>query len=201
MTTFILASSSPRRRELLGSLGINFVVRKPSIDETQHDGETPESYVQRLSVEKAAAVAAQAESSALILAADTIVIDNSGILGKPATAEEACQMLLQLRDRTHRDGTEVSLSNAVRVRRASVGLRPFSGQLALQRLDHRRQVADQALGLVQRVIPALERAVAVLDLLDQDRDLVLQVRAVRFGRLEPARELTLLLVELGHALL
>ena len=109
MMTFILASSSPRRRELLASLGIDFVVRKPAIDETQQDGEPPEAYVQRLSREKAFAVAAQVAPPAVILAADTIVIDDGAILGKPADAAEARQMLCQLRDRTHRVCTAITL--------------------------------------------------------------------------------------------
>lgn len=109
MTTFILASSSPRRRELLASLGIDFTVYKPDIDETQHDGEAPEDYVQRLSVEKAAAIAAQLQAPALILAADTIVIDNDAILGKPVDAADARHMLRQLRDRTHRVCTAITL--------------------------------------------------------------------------------------------
>ena len=112
MTTlpFILASSSPRRRELLASLGIDFAICKPAIDETQHDGEAPQAYVQRLSVEKAAAVAAQTPPPVLILAADTIVIDDGDILGKPADAEESRAMLRRLRGRTHRVCTAITLA-------------------------------------------------------------------------------------------
>jgi septum formation protein len=106
---FILASSSPRRRELLASLGISFTVSKPSIDETQHPGEPPYDYVQRLSVEKAAAVASQVLAPALILAADTIVIDDGYILGKPENADEARMMLTRLRARVHRVCTAITL--------------------------------------------------------------------------------------------
>jgi MAF protein len=84
-------------------------VTKPAIDETQRDGELPESYVQRLSVEKAAAVAGQIQTPALILAADTIVIDGDVILGKPADAEEARLALRHLRGRFHRVCTAISL--------------------------------------------------------------------------------------------
>src|SRR4051812_41585547 len=95
--TFILASGSPRRRELLGSLGISFRVIKPDIDETQRPGEAPLDYVRRLSIEKAHAVAAQLDEPAFILAADTVVIlaaDTIGvmdgdILGKPADPDDA----------------------------------------------------------------------------------------------------------------
>ena len=106
----ILASSSPRRRELLASLGVEYSIIKPEIDETQHDGEPPLAYVRRLSKEKAHAVAEQLQSQATILAADTVVIlaadtigiDGEGeILGKPADADEARAMLKRLRGRDH----------------------------------------------------------------------------------------------------
>ncbi len=108
----ILASSSPRRRELIASLGIPFEIIKPDIDETQHGGEMPLDYVQRLSREKARAVLAMAQAQpeeAIVVAADTIVIaaDTIGIerdgelLGKPVDAADARAMLLRLRARPH----------------------------------------------------------------------------------------------------
>jgi septum formation protein len=106
---FILASSSPRRRELLASLGISFTIYKPSVDETQPPGESPTEYVQRLSIEKAAAAARQVQTPALILAADTVVIDDGNILGKPQNAAEARAMLLRLRARVHRVCTAITL--------------------------------------------------------------------------------------------
>lgn len=114
----ILASSSPRRRELLASLGLAYEVHKPDVDETQHPGEAPLDYVQRLSRLKAEAVAARmagevavlAADTIVILAADTIGIDEAGeILGKPATPEEARQMLRRLRHRAHRVCTAFTL--------------------------------------------------------------------------------------------
>jgi len=106
---FILGSSSPRRRELLASLGITFEVLKPQIDETQHPSENPYDYVRRLSVEKADTVAQRIDTPATILAADTIVlaadtigVDAAGeILGKPADADAARQMLRRLRGQAH----------------------------------------------------------------------------------------------------
>ena len=86
---FVLASSSPRRRELLASLGISFTICKPSIDETQYPSEPPLDYVQRLSIEKAAAVASQVQHPALILAADTVVIDNGGTLEETVSQVDA----------------------------------------------------------------------------------------------------------------
>jgi MAF protein len=116
--TFILASSSPRRRELITSLGINFTILKPDIDESIHEGEAPLDYVRRLSREKAAAVAAKVTDDATILAADTIVIlaaDTMGIaadgeiLGKPADPAESRAMLQRLRARPHQVCTAITL--------------------------------------------------------------------------------------------
>jgi septum formation protein len=114
---FILASSSPRRRELLSSLGVEFLVIKPDIDESQHPVEPPLDYVRRLSIEKAQAVAAKLDAPAVVLAADTVVIlaaDTIGvldgaILGKPADADEARAMLQQLRGRAHTVCTALTL--------------------------------------------------------------------------------------------
>jgi len=111
VTRLILASGSPRRRELLASLDVDFTVIKSDIDETQHPGEQPYDYVRRLSLEKAAAVAAKLESAAdvvlaadtvVILAADTLGVTESGeILGKPADAADARAILRRLRGRAH----------------------------------------------------------------------------------------------------
>lgn len=111
MTRLILASGSPRRRELLASLGVEFTVIKSDIDETQYPGEPPYDYVRRLSIEKAAAVAAKLESASdVVLAADTVVIlaadtlgvtESGAILGKPADADDARAILRRLRGRTH----------------------------------------------------------------------------------------------------
>lgn len=99
----ILASSSPRRQELLRQLVNGFEVIKPEIDETRHRDEALVDYAERLSREKAAAVANMLGASpALIIAADTIVIDHEGaLLGKPADAAAARRMLRRLRDRAH----------------------------------------------------------------------------------------------------
>jgi len=110
MTTFILASGSPRRRDMIASLGIDFAIIKPDIDETQYPSEPPLAYVQRLSSSKADAVAKRLSSPATILAADTIVIlsadtigitDTGDLLGKPENSIHARDMLLSLRNRPH----------------------------------------------------------------------------------------------------
>lgn len=107
----ILASASPRRREFLRLLGIPFRVCPASVDESPLPAESPEDLVVRLSRLKAEAVA-RAESG-LILAADTIVVLDGHILGKPRDADEARAMLRALRGRRHRVHTAVTLiSNA-----------------------------------------------------------------------------------------
>ncbi|MCB9450575.1 MAG: septum formation protein Maf [Anaerolineaceae bacterium] len=118
MPRLILASSSPRRRELLTGLNIPFSIIKPEVDETQHAGEAPLDYVRRLSQEKAAAVATTLTLPGAVLAADTVVIlgaDTLGIdaqgeiLGKPVDATDARQMLRRLRGRVHRVCTALTL--------------------------------------------------------------------------------------------
>jgi septum formation protein len=105
----ILASQSPRRRELLAQLGLPFEVLISDIDETQQPGELPEVYARRLSQEKARAVAEKVQHTALIVAADTIVVDGDDVLGKPGDAAEASAMLRRLRNRTHTVITAISL--------------------------------------------------------------------------------------------
>jgi MAF protein len=112
MRPFVLASGSPRRRELLASLGVTFSVVRPQVDETQHPDEPPRAYAARLSREKAAAVAAQVAPASLVLAADTIVICDDRVLGKPADVDEATAMLRTLRGRAHTVCTAITLHSA-----------------------------------------------------------------------------------------
>jgi septum formation protein len=102
----VLASSSPRRLDLLRSVGLQFEVRPADIDESVAAGEDPISYVRRLSREKAVAVARPGE---LVIAADTTVEVNGTILGKPADAADARRMLLLLSARTHQVHTGVTV--------------------------------------------------------------------------------------------
>jgi septum formation protein len=105
----VLASASPRRRELLGQLGLRFEVVAADIDETPHLQESAEAYVLRLAREKARSVAAR-HPSAWVLAADTTVALGSELLGKPASVEEARSMLQRLSGRTHEVYTGVALA-------------------------------------------------------------------------------------------
>lgn len=99
--TIFLASASPRRRELLAWLGWNFLVRAVDIDETPLENEDPQAYVCRLAAGKAEAAAAHAGNGSIILAADTTVVHQGEIMGKPADAADAEAMLRRLRSQTH----------------------------------------------------------------------------------------------------
>jgi septum formation protein len=104
----VLASSSPRRAELLRAAGIRFVVRAAAVDESLLAGETPEDSVCRLA--RAKAQASGAGMDELILAADTVVVVGGTCLGKPADAADAAQMLRQLSGRVHIVLTGVALT-------------------------------------------------------------------------------------------
>lgn len=96
----VLASASPRRRELLTLIGIAHEVRPADLDEAQHDGESPHDYVERLARAKAGAVAVTAPD-AVVIGADTTVVVDSTVLAKPADAAEAFAMLRTLSGRDH----------------------------------------------------------------------------------------------------
>jgi septum formation protein len=105
----ILASASPRRAEILQSAGIAFSVLSSAVDETPMPGEAPQDLVQRLALAKADLVAARAVGPAIVIAADTVVVLEGEILGKPRTSEDARQMLEKLSGRTHTVLTGVTL--------------------------------------------------------------------------------------------
>jgi septum formation protein len=108
----VLASGSPRRRELLAQLRVPFELIVPDIDESVRVGERPEVYVRRLAAEKAAAVGAVLSGDAdqaLIIAADTTVHLDGEILGKPVDADDALRMLAKLSGRTHRVHTGLAV--------------------------------------------------------------------------------------------
>ena len=99
--SLILASSSPRRRELLAMLGIAFEVIPPHIEEEEIDGESPREHVARLSQAKAKEVGRTVKKDRWILGADTIVFIDGEVLGKPQTGAEANCMLKKLSGREH----------------------------------------------------------------------------------------------------
>jgi septum formation protein len=106
--TLILGSSSPRRQQLLSLYGLPFTVARPDIDESVLAAEAPTAYVMRLSHAKALAIV-PATRPALILTADTTVVLDDEIIGKPSDAAEARLMLGRLRGREHTVYTGVSL--------------------------------------------------------------------------------------------
>jgi nucleoside triphosphate pyrophosphatase len=105
----ILASSSPRRAEILRNAGISFSVLTSAIDETPVPGELPVDLVLRLANAKAELVTARAVGPAIVIAADTTVTLDGKILGKPRSSDDARHMLEQLSGRTHSVLTGVSL--------------------------------------------------------------------------------------------
>ncbi|MGQ9849014.1 MAG: Maf family protein [Aggregatilineaceae bacterium] len=107
--SILLASGSPRRRELLHLTGLSFVPVTVEIDETPWAGEPARAYTLRLSQQKARAALPLAGECALVLAADTTVADGDVILGKPADIAEAWDMLRRLRGRTHQVYTALTL--------------------------------------------------------------------------------------------
>ncbi|HET7551290.1 MAG TPA: Maf family protein [Gemmatimonadaceae bacterium] len=125
----ILASSSPRRHDLLTMIGIEHAVIPADIDESQFDGERPVEHVERLAREKGATIALRFPDS-LVISADTIVVENGDVLGKPGDAAEARSMLRRLAGRTHRVYTAVATTLAGRtlsaVEEVSVTFLPLS---------------------------------------------------------------------------
>jgi MAF protein len=133
MTPLILASRSPRRRQLLAHLGLPFRVVIPRVEEDLAPAATgrPEALAETLALAKAEAVAGE-EGEGIVIAADTIVVDGDTILGKPADSSEAAAMLRRLRGKTHRVITGLAVVDASSGQRAashvvtSVRMRPYS---------------------------------------------------------------------------
>ena len=113
----VLASASPRRKELFKALGLEFTVVNSGVEETNGGTEAPERLAADLAVEKAEAVAGRM-SDGLVLGADTVVVVDHEILGKPVDAADARRMLRLLRDRWHRVITGIALLDIADARRA-----------------------------------------------------------------------------------
>jgi septum formation protein len=112
----ILASTSPRRRELLAQAGYVFAVEAADVDESVRVGEAPGDYVQRLAEEKARAVFVKhADQEVIVLGADTTVVCDGEILAKPADAEDAKRMLRRLSGRVHEVLTGVAVATVAGV--------------------------------------------------------------------------------------
>jgi len=113
----VLASNSPRRRELIALAGLPFETIVPDVDESLLPGEAPRDYVRRLAVTKARAASSRADAAQIVLAADTAVVDGDAVLGKPADPSDATRMLRQLRGRVHQVFTGIAV---LRVRDGSL---------------------------------------------------------------------------------
>ncbi len=115
MPELILASASPRRRELLSQIGVSFHCCPVDIDETPQPEEPAQAYVERLALEKAA-VCRQLNSEAVVLGSDTSVVVDGQILGKPVDEADAVRMLLLLSGRRHQVMTAVAVVDGERQR-------------------------------------------------------------------------------------
>lgn len=111
----VLASQSPRRRELLGRMGLEFVTQASKIDESAFDGLEARELVATLSREKAQWIARQLDGETLVIGADTVVVRDGAALGKPKDAEDAVAMLLSLSGRDHQVCTGVTVCRGDRV--------------------------------------------------------------------------------------
>lgn len=105
----ILASGSPRRREILTQVGISFLVKPSNADETINDGLEPSNVVKELAYRKAVDIANQEDGDCIVIGSDTVVAYDDEILGKPADEADAFRMLSQIQGKTHHVYTGVSI--------------------------------------------------------------------------------------------
>jgi len=143
--SLVLASASPRRRMILEQLGLRFRVLPSGIDESALPGETPERHVERLARDKAGEVLQRLvaeRGEAWVLAADTMVVVDDEVLGKPRDDADALRMLMLLSGRKHRVLTGVALLHGTRGGESAV----FSTEVGFRRLDRRSAQAYIAAG-------------------------------------------------------
>lgn len=130
----VLASASPRRRELLNLIGISHEVRPANIDETIRTRETPRRHAERLAREKAGAIAMR-DPDLITIGADTIVVVNRKVLGKPADAAQATHMLGLLSGREHTVVTAVAVSRGKKLRSAVEEVRVRFRRLSAEEIE------------------------------------------------------------------
>ncbi len=134
---YILASGSPRRRELLAGLGIDFEVRLlDGIDESYPDGLSGEQIAEHISRQKAEAYRPTLGSDELVITADTIVYLDGEVLGKPKDEADACQMLRNLSGKTHEVITGVTLLTQQQMRSFASVSRVSFAQLTEEEIQH-----------------------------------------------------------------
>ena len=131
----ILASQSPRRRELLGQVGLTFEIVSPEVDEAQYGGLPPRELVQTLSRAKALDAARRVPAGSLVLGADTVVVLDGQALGKPDGPEGAHAMLTALSGRTHEVWTGFTLCRDGAVHTEAVATEVTFRALAPEEID------------------------------------------------------------------
>ena len=143
--TLFLASTSPRRRELLAQAGIEFTVLNVAIDESQRPNELPTAYVERLAKEKAEAgfLKVEHDENAVVLAADTIVVLEDAILGKPQNKAQAHEMLRSLSGRSHVVMTAFAIKTHKQVRVQRVNTTVFFRSLTSKEIEWYWQTGEQ----------------------------------------------------------
>jgi septum formation protein len=192
----VLASSSPRRRELLSLVGIAHEVKPANLDETMHAGEKPRGHAERLAREKASAIA-ETSPTTITIAADTIVVVDGQVLGKPVDARDAARMLRMLSGREHTVITAVAVSRDGELRSSVEEVRVSFRRITddeIEAYTATREPMDKAgaYGIQGYGATIVERVegdyFAVMGLpLVRLVDLLQQVGVTyRFGRLEPA---------------
>jgi septum formation protein len=129
----VLASQSPRRSEILRQAGIPFVVRVVSVDETPLQGEKPADYVVRLAELKALAVPAGPNET--VLGADTTVVIDGDMLGKPADAADARRMLARLSGRQHQVITGICLKRGLEVVRDCAATKVWFAPMSTREIE------------------------------------------------------------------
>lgn len=115
MAEIILASASPRRKELLSTAGLEFTVRVADVEEVIDENTTPDEVVMSLALQKAQAVA-QKDPTATVIGADTVVVLDGEILGKPENEQNAIEMLTALSGRSHTVYTGVAIINGEKIK-------------------------------------------------------------------------------------
>lgn len=130
----LLASQSPRRAELLKQLGVSFSQYPVNIDETVLSHETPDQYVRRMAQEKSSLGYSRAGAKKLVLGADTIVVADNKILGKPKDKADGIRMLNLLSDNTHQVFTAITLTNATQQKTQVIETEVCFGALSMQQI-------------------------------------------------------------------
>jgi nucleoside triphosphate pyrophosphatase len=194
----ILASASPRRAELLRAAGYAFEIVVANVDESMRDGESPSIYVRRLAAEKSAAVGPGADTAeAIVLGADTTVVIDDEMLGKPDDDNDSARMMRRLSGREHQVLTGISLRRgAVElgcVETTSVFVAPLSDDEIAWYVatgEGRDKAGAYAIqGVASRFIPRIEGSYSnVVGLpITAVRELLIEISGTRPDRSYPSR--------------